>query len=68
MTTELKIEGMMCEHCKKHVEDALKKVSGVTAVEVSLEKNNAVVTSDKEVSMEEFGAVIEAAGYKLLKK
>lgn len=68
MTTELKIEGMMCEHCKKHVEDALKKVSGVTAVEVSLEKNSAVVTSDKEVSIEEFGEVIEAAGYKLLKK
>ena len=68
MTTELQIEGMMCEHCKKHVEDALKGIAGVTAVTVSLENKNAVVTSDTEISMEEYSKVIDDAGYKLLKK
>lgn len=68
MTTTLAIEGMMCEHCKKHVEDALGKMEGVTAVTVSLEEKHAVVTSEKEIPMEQFDAVIADAGYKLLKK
>ena len=38
MTVTLKIEGMMCNHCKTAVEDALKKTNGVTEVEVSLEE------------------------------
>ena len=43
MEAVLKIEGMMCVHCVAHVKQALEKVPGVTGVEVSLEKNNAVV-------------------------
>jgi cation transport ATPase len=38
------IEGMMCQHCVKHVNDALSKIDGVTAVTVSLDDKNAVVT------------------------
>jgi Cu+-exporting ATPase len=68
MTTELQIEGMMCEHCKKHVEDALKGMAGVSTVEVSLENNNAIVTTETEISTDEFDKVIADAGYKLLKK
>ena len=66
MTTELKIEGMMCKHCVKHVHDALAKMDGVTNVEVSLEKNNAVVTSAQEISIGDFKKVIEDAGYELV--
>ncbi len=66
MTTELKIEGMMCKHCVKHVHDALAKMDGVTNVEVSLEKNNAVVTSAQEISTDDFKKVIEDAGYELV--
>ncbi len=66
MTTELKIEGMMCKHCVKHVHDALAKMDGVTNVEVSLEKNNAVVTSAQEISTGDFKKVIEDAGYELV--
>lgn len=68
MTKELQIEGMMCEHCKKHVEEAIQEIPGVTAVEVSLEKNNAVVTSEREIETKEFDNAIEEAGYKLLNK
>ena len=65
MTTELKIEGMMCKHCVKHVHDALAAMDGVTAVDVSLEKNSASVTAERDISTEEFSKVIADAGYEL---
>ncbi len=40
---ELKIKGMMCEHCVKRVYDALSKGSGVKGVTVSLKLKNAVI-------------------------
>ena len=66
MTTTLKIEGMMCKHCQKHVHDALAKMDGVTGVEVSLEKNSAEVTATREIPAAEFAKVIEDAGYELI--
>ena len=66
MTKELKIEGMMCKHCVKHVNDALSKMDGVTNVVVSLEDNKADVTMDHEISMDEFKKVITDAGYELV--
>ncbi len=66
MKTELKIEGMMCEHCKKHVEDALKAMDKVTSVSVDLAGKKAEVTAEAEISMEEFSKVIAEAGYTLV--
>ncbi|MBQ1615234.1 MAG: heavy-metal-associated domain-containing protein, partial [Selenomonas sp.] len=66
METELKIEGMMCAHCQKHVNDALSKMVGVTAVEVNLEAGTAKVTAEREISRAEFAEVITAAGYELV--
>ncbi len=65
MKYELNIQGMMCQHCKKHVEEALNKIQGVSA-QVILEEGKAVVTCEKEIPMEEFKAVIEEAGYKII--
>lgn len=65
MKQTLVIEGMMCAHCQAHVADALNALEGVTA-EVSHEKGTAVVTTDHEISKEEYAAVIEGAGYKLV--
>ena len=45
-TVELKVEGMDCEGCVKSVTRMLSGVPGVTAVEVSLEKNQARVSYD----------------------
>ncbi|MBR4694894.1 MAG: HAD-IC family P-type ATPase, partial [Selenomonadaceae bacterium] len=66
MQKELKIEGMMCAHCQKHVNDALSKMEGVTAVRVDLEGKKAEVTMDREIPMEEFQKVITEAGYELV--
>ena len=67
MQTTLKVEGMMCKHCVKHVHDALAKMDGVTAVEVSLESNTATVDATREISADEFAKVIEDAGYELIR-
>jgi len=67
MQTTFKVEGMMCKHCQKHVHDALAKMDGVTAVEVSLENNSATVTTTKEISLDDFAKVIDDAGYELVK-
>lgn len=62
--TELKIEGMMCEHCKAHVTKALNGLEGAEA-EVNLDAGTAVVRSQQEISDDTFKAAIEDAGYEL---
>ncbi|MBQ5419097.1 MAG: heavy-metal-associated domain-containing protein, partial [Selenomonas sp.] len=52
--------------CQKHVNDALSKMAGVTAVEVNLEAGTAKVTAEREISRAEFAEVITAAGYELV--
>jgi len=66
MKYELKIEGMMCMHCQKHMTDALNKMEGVSA-EINLEEKTAYVTAEREISMDEFQAVVEDAGYTLVR-
>ncbi len=66
MQKELKIDGMMCAHCQKHVQEALSKMAGVTAVEVNLEAGTATVTTEREIPQTEFAQVITEAGYELV--
>ncbi len=67
MHTTFKVDGMMCKHCQKHVHDALAKMDGVTAVEVSLENNSATVTTTKDIPLDDFAKVIDDAGYELVR-
>lgn len=61
--TVLQVKGMMCEHCKKHVEDALLKVPGVARVEVSLKENSAKVYLNQEIDRNELINAVKDAGY-----
>ncbi len=45
-TLEIKVTGMMCQMCVKHVRNACLSVSGVETAEPSLENNNVVVTGN----------------------
>ena len=67
MKTTLHIEGMMCQHCQKHVHDALAAMDGVTDVTVNLEGKTADVTATKDITTDEFAKVITDAGYELVK-
>lgn len=57
------IEGMMCMHCKAHVEKALNAIEGVTAT-VDLEKKTATITGD--VADEILTKAITDAGYEVI--
>ena len=37
MNGSIKVNGMMCEHCKKKVEKTLKSIKGVKKIKVDLE-------------------------------
>ena len=63
MQKTLKIEGMMCEHCVKHVKNALEKVEGVASADVNLKEKSAVVTLTGKVSNEALTAAVTEAGY-----
>ena len=64
MKKTIKIEGMMCMHCVKHVDKALNAVEGVTAVAVNLEAKNAVV--EGTMTDEALTAAIVDAGYEVV--
>lgn len=61
----MKIEGMMCKHCVAHVKRALESIEGVSA-EVSLENNEAVVTSVHELNDEVLKNVVEKEDYTVI--
>jgi len=62
-----KVEGMMCNHCRMHVEKALNSIEGVTAT-VTLEPPVAEIEfSGQEKSIEELQKVLSEAGdYKII--
>ncbi len=62
MKQEFKVEGMMCDHCRMHVEKALNSMEGVKAT-VTLNPSVAVIEADRKISVEELQSVItERAG------
>lgn len=59
----VKITGMMCENCVKHVTEALNTLDSVVKVNVSLKDKNAVIYSNNEVEDKKIIEVIKKAGY-----
>lgn len=61
-TTELTVEGMMCQACVGHVSKALQNVSGVQNVEVELDKGRARVQHEN-VSADALVEAVREDGY-----
>ena len=59
----LNVEGMMCEHCVKHVKEALEGVNGVEKVEVSLKDKKAVIKCLDNVNKENLIKAVSEEGY-----
>lgn len=58
------IEGMTCGNCVRHVEQALNNLSGLSKLEVNLEKQEALVEYDSTlVTPETMAAALKDAGY-----
>jgi copper ion binding protein len=66
MKTLLAIEGMSCEHCVKHVKEALENIAGVKSAKVNLKKKSAEVNHGDEVSLDQMKAAVTEAGYELV--
>lgn len=56
------IHGMSCNGCRSHVEETLSKVDGVTGVEVSLEKAEAVIQMEEHIPIETFEEALKNDG------
>lgn len=61
----MKIEGMMCAHCKAAVEKALNAVDGVKAA-VDLEAKTASVDAPADIDKEVLKKAVEDAGYEVV--
>jgi copper ion binding protein len=66
MKTTLKIEGMSCDHCVRHVGNALKGLEGVQSAEVDLKNKTAQVEHAEGVSLDALKAAVSEAGYEVL--
>ena len=62
MNKTLNIDGMMCQHCRKRVEDALKELGA--DVEVSLEEGKAFI-KDTTIADDVLKKAVEDAGYEV---
>lgn len=62
--TKLKVEGMSCQTCVRHVREALEPLAGVTRVQVQLEPGQAEIEHDTaRVSVEDLVQALRDAGY-----
>ena len=65
MKKEFKVEGMMCNHCRMHVEKALNSIEGVNAT-VTLDPPVAVIEFSGDAKpLEDLQAVLAEEGYKI---
>ncbi|MBR6866181.1 MAG: heavy metal translocating P-type ATPase [Bacilli bacterium] len=64
MKKKFNVTGMMCASCQANVDHAVKKIDGVTSVNVSLLANNMVVDFDEsKVNDETIISAVENVGY-----
>ena len=64
METVIKVEGMMCPHCKARVEQVCKAVPGTTDAVVDLQAKTVTVTGDADVNA--LKKAIVDAGYEVI--
>jgi copper chaperone CopZ len=61
--TQLTVSGMTCDHCVRHVTDAISKVAGVNSVSVNLADGIATIDSDLVLDLQLVKTAVVDAGY-----
>jgi Cu+-exporting ATPase len=56
------IHGMSCDGCRKHVEEILSKIEGVSKVTVDLAKKEAVIETEEHFPIEKYQEVLKKDG------
>lgn len=64
-SAEIKVEGMTCQNCQRHVREAIEAVPGVAEVQVDLAGGRATVTLERgaEDNLQPVFQALEQAGY-----
>ena len=62
---ELKVKGMMCEHCERTVSEACRKGKGVISAKADHKKNRVRLQTEGEVDLEEIKNNIRKIGYRV---
>ena len=62
----VRIEGMMCDHCRQHAEKALAALPGVISANVDLAKKTGTVTSENGIADELIRQAVADAGYSVV--
>jgi copper chaperone CopZ len=65
MTQTYRIKGMACAACASSVQQRLGKIAGVKEVQVSLEKKEALVTTDQEIKAAQVQEALKGSAYSL---
>ena len=61
----INVEGMKCGMCESHVNDSSRKAFNPKKVTSSKDKKETVIIIDKDLSIDDIKAVIQAEGYKV---
>ena len=62
---EIKISGMSCENCARHVREALAKLEGVQKVSINIEEGRALVEASRALDETKIREAIEEEGYEV---
>ena len=65
-TTEYSVKGMTCDHCAGSVTAEIKKIPGVTNVDVDVDAGRVTVQSDQQVTDDAVVEAVEEAGYEVV--
>ncbi len=66
MKKTLHIDGMYCSHCAGLINIQMYQLDGVKDVKVSIGDKTAIITSDREISENDFNHAVQKAGYTLV--
>lgn len=65
MKKRIRIDGMSCDNCVRHVTVALKDLDGVSEVDVRLDKKQAIIFAE-EIQDQDIIDAIEEVGYEVV--
>lgn len=64
--TEIKVEGMHCNHCASKVETAVKSLDGVKSVKVDLDTKSVEIVSSQSLDTVALKKAISDAGFTMV--
>lgn len=65
MKKRIRIDGMSCDNCVRHVTVALKDLDGVSEVDVRLDEKQAIIVAE-EIQDQDIIDAIEEVGYEVV--